>query len=83
MKAIKANADALAESLRATVEKIKEGGTTSFAGIAKELNAQKIKTARGGKWYPSSVKRALGRLELSCLWVCSLLWNFDGLLCIS
>lgn len=55
-------ADALAESLRATMEEIKESGTTSFSGIAKKLNAQKIKTARGGKWHPSSVKRLLERL---------------------
>ena len=62
VKAIKANANALAESLRNTVEKIMEAGTTSLSGIAKELNAQKIKTARGGKWHPSSVKRLLERL---------------------
>jgi DNA invertase Pin-like site-specific DNA recombinase len=62
VKAIKANADALAESLRATVEDIQLNVAVSFAGIAKELNTQKIKTARGGKWHPSSVKRLMERL---------------------
>ncbi len=66
VKAIKSNADARAESLRVTVRNIQRGGITSFAGIAQELNAQQIKTARGGKWHPSSVKRLLERLE-QCL----------------
>lgn len=38
------------------------GATPFFFGIAKELNAQKIKTARDGKWHPSSVKRLMERL---------------------
>ena len=63
VEAIKANADSRAEELRTTVEEIQESGVTSFAGIAKELNAQMIKTARGGKWHPSSVKRLLDRLR--------------------
>lgn len=62
VEAIKANANERAESLRATVQGIQEAEITSFAGIAKELNAQKIKTARGGQWHPSSVKRLLERL---------------------
>ncbi|MEZ7195565.1 recombinase family protein [Pseudodesulfovibrio karagichevae] len=62
VRAIKENADARAESLRATVEDIQRNGVVSFTGIAKELNSQKIKTARGGKWHPSSVKRLLERL---------------------
>ncbi|WP_316899301.1 recombinase family protein [Pseudodesulfovibrio indicus] len=33
--------------------------------IAKELNAQKIMTARGGKWHPSSVKRLLGAVNIT------------------
>lgn len=62
VKAIKSNADARAEGLRATVQDIQRGGVISLAGIAQELNAQQIKTARGGKWHPSSVKRLVKRL---------------------
>ena len=67
VKAIKSNADIRAEGLRVTMQGIMEAGTTSFSGIAKELNAQKIKTARGGKWHPSSVKRLLERLNSSAI----------------
>lgn len=62
MQVVRINATDLAESLRATVEEIRESGITSFAGIARTLNAQKIRTARGGKWHPTSVKRLLERL---------------------
>lgn len=62
VRAIKANTDDRAESLRSTVDDIRQAGTTSFSGIAKELNSQKIRTPRGGKWHPSSVKRLLERL---------------------
>jgi len=62
VKAIKSNADARAESLRTTVQDIQRGGVISLAGIAHELNAQQIKTARGGKWHPSSIRRLLERL---------------------
>jgi hypothetical protein len=44
------------------VDGIQRGGVTSFSGIAMEVNSKKIKTARGGKWHPASVKRLLERL---------------------
>ncbi|WP_281760539.1 recombinase family protein [Pseudodesulfovibrio nedwellii] len=61
--AIKANANDRAEKLRGTLKEILEDGTTSFAGIAKEMNAKRIKTARGGRWYAASVKRLAERLD--------------------
>lgn len=61
--AIKANADAFAEGLRATVESIRAGGVESLAGIANELNARHIKTARGGKWHASSARNLLRRFR--------------------
>ncbi len=42
---------------------IEANGTASFAGIAKEMNAKRIKTARGGQWHASSVKRLSERLD--------------------
>ena len=59
---IKANADSFAESLRGTVEDIQAGGVNSLAGMALELNARHMRTARGGKWHASSVKNLLQRL---------------------
>lgn len=60
--AIKANADSFAESLKGIVEDIQASGVTSLAGMAGELNARHMRTARGGKWHPSSVKNLLRRL---------------------
>lgn len=63
--AIKDNADAFAEGLRGTVGLIRAEGTTSLAGIAAELNARHMVTARGGRWHPSSVRNLLARLQLA------------------
>lgn len=62
--AIKGNADAFAEGLRDTVGRIRSEGTTSLAGIAAELNARHMRTARGGKWHASSVRNLLARLAV-------------------
>lgn len=60
---IKGNAEQLAEDLRVVVEDIQQAGITSVRGITQELNARCIKTARGGKWHPTSTARLLKRLE--------------------
>ena len=59
---IKANADAFAVDLREVLEDLRADGCTSLAGIAGELNARHIRTARGGKWHPSSVRNLEARL---------------------
>ena len=59
---IKANADAFAADLREVLEDLRADGCTSLAGIAGELNARHIRTARGGKWHPSSVRNLEARL---------------------
>ena len=63
LAAIQSNADRFAEGLRGTVEAIQQGGATSLAGIAKELNERHMRTARGGRWHASSVRNLLKRLE--------------------
>lgn len=63
VKAIKAGADEFADALRETIEGLKARGRCSLASIASELNAAHIKTTRGGKWYPSSVRNLLSRLD--------------------
>ena len=44
----------------ALVKEMKANGCT-LQQIADELNAQNIKTKRGGSWYPTTVKNILGR----------------------
>ena len=51
-----------AAQLADTVAKIKAEGHTSMRAIAAELNRKRIKTARGGKWYASSVSNLLKRV---------------------
>jgi DNA invertase Pin-like site-specific DNA recombinase len=63
VEAVKANASERAETLRRTVETIRAEGVTSVRGIADELNARGVKTARGGRWHPTSVHTLLKRLE--------------------
>lgn len=61
--AVKAEADAFAESLRETLDELSAYGITSARGIASQLNDKGILTARGGKWYQSTVSNLLKRLE--------------------
>jgi DNA invertase Pin-like site-specific DNA recombinase len=59
---VKAQADDRAEALRAIVMPLRQANATLQA-IADALNSAKIATARGGQWYPTSVKNMLDRLE--------------------
>lgn len=61
--AIQSNAESFAEGLRGTVDAIRGDGVKSLAGIASELNARHMRTARGGKWHASTVRNLLQRLE--------------------
>jgi hypothetical protein len=56
-------ADARAKTLASTVRALQAKGLVSLGAIARELNARKIRTGRGGKWHPSGVSRLLHRLE--------------------
>ena len=62
---IKTKADKWAAGLRSHVEAIKALGTTSFLGIANELNRRGILTPRSKKWHASSVQNLLARLDSS------------------
>lgn len=59
--ALKSKADEQAKRLKPIIEAIKGEGVTTLYGIAKELNAREIKTARGGRWYATSVKNVVER----------------------
>lgn len=63
VSAVKAGADAFAESLRETLDCLSANGVTSARGIASQLNDLGILTARGGKWHQSTVSNLLRRVE--------------------
>lgn len=50
-------AQVLAENVRPIIASIKASGITSLRGIAAELNARRVETARGGMWTATHVKR--------------------------
>jgi DNA invertase Pin-like site-specific DNA recombinase len=58
---VKAQADDRAEKLRGIVMPLRQANATLQA-IADALNNAKIETARGGQWYPTSVKNMLDRM---------------------
>jgi DNA invertase Pin-like site-specific DNA recombinase len=43
------------------IESIQKAGVETLAGIATALNARGVPTARGGQWYPATVKAVLTR----------------------
>jgi DNA invertase Pin-like site-specific DNA recombinase len=57
----RAAADKFASQLAPVIEAIRIDGMTSLEGIAAELNARGILTARGGKWYATTVRNLLAR----------------------
>jgi len=63
---IKKAADRHAHDIMPVIEDIRAGGITTLEGIAAELNARGILTARRGQWYAMTVARMLlraGRLS--------------------
>lgn len=61
--ALKEAADDHANNLRPVVEDLQGRGITSLPAIANALNEMQMKTPRGGRWHPSSVRNLLTRLE--------------------
>jgi DNA invertase Pin-like site-specific DNA recombinase len=61
--AVAANADAFAESLAPVIQTLQATGHTSLRALAEELNAQGMRTRRGGRWHVSTVKNLLARLD--------------------
>jgi DNA invertase Pin-like site-specific DNA recombinase len=59
--AIKAKADRHAQDILPIVDDIRASGVSTLLGIAAELNARGILTARKGQWYPTSVRNLLAR----------------------
>jgi DNA invertase Pin-like site-specific DNA recombinase len=58
---IKAKADRHAQDVLPIIREIQAAGITTGLGIARELNARGILTARRGQWHAATVKNLLGR----------------------
>lgn len=63
LEAVRSNADARAASLLPTIKQLRADGVVSLEGIAAALNSGGILTPRGGRWYASSVRNLVARLE--------------------
>lgn len=62
--AIKSKAQQCAAATYRQIESIiAEDGPTSLAAISRELNERRVRTPRGGLWYPTSVKLVLDRFK--------------------
>jgi recombinase len=61
-EAIVRKADKHARDVEPVIDDIRAAGVTSLKGIARELNARGILTARRGHWYATSVNVLLARL---------------------
>lgn len=57
----RAKADGFAANVLPIIRQIEGAGVRTLAGIAQALNARGIKTARGGGWYPATVRNVLAR----------------------
>lgn len=62
-EAQRAKADAFAADLSDTLADVHAAGHTTLKAQAQELNRRGIKTARGGRWHPSSVANLHMRLS--------------------
>ena len=58
---MKASADAHTAQVLPVIEGIRAAGINSLHAIAGELNRRGILTARGGRWYATSVRNTLAR----------------------
>lgn len=55
-------ADDFAFEVRPIIEQIRAAGIQSLQGIANALNARGIRTARGGRWHPTTVSNVIRRI---------------------
>ena len=60
--ALKEAAKRHAADLEPVIAQLKAEGLNSLPAIAKALNERQMRTPRGGKWHPSSVRNLLARL---------------------
>lgn len=63
LKAIRNKADRHANRIAPIIAALRDEGFNSLGAMADQLNERGILTPRGGRWYKSSVKNLLARLE--------------------
>jgi hypothetical protein len=63
---IKTQATEHAQDVLVVIDDIQGAGIKTLQGIADELNAREIRTARGGQWHPTTVRNILQRQISSC-----------------
>lgn len=63
VEAVATGADDHARKIMPVIDDIRGSGVTTLQGIADELNTREITTARGGRWYPTTVRNVLQRVE--------------------
>lgn len=65
IKAVAVGADAHTQKTLPVIDDIRASGATTLQAIADELNAREIRTARGGRWYSTTVRNVLQRGAVS------------------
>lgn len=63
IEALRSGADARARDVLPIIRDIQAGGVTTLRGIADELNARGILTARNGSWHAATVANLLRRVS--------------------
>jgi DNA invertase Pin-like site-specific DNA recombinase len=61
VQVIKTGADLHAANVLPIIREAQKAGATTLREIAEALNARGVATARGGRWYATSVKNMLDR----------------------
>jgi DNA invertase Pin-like site-specific DNA recombinase len=56
-------ADTLARNIRPIIEDARKAGAVTLQDLADALNGRGVKTARGGRWHPMTVRAILQRTE--------------------
>ena len=62
---IRAAAEAFASTTLPIIRQIEASGVSSYHGIAEELNAREVRTARGGEWHAATVRNMMRRQPTS------------------
>lgn len=65
IQALKSAADRHAADLGPVVDQLRAEGHQSLPALAHALNERQMRTPRGGRWHPSSVRNLLARLKPS------------------
>ena len=59
------DAQQFADGILPVVRAIRQSGATTLRAISTALNQRGIRSARGGRWYPSAVANLLARAKLA------------------